>query len=311
MAVKHSSQTIRVAPEEEVLRIASTLPYRTSCHLNWCGVEVHRYRLSSSGVPEHTVPRLQIVLHHFDRPVRAEVCVAGKTIIAQFENGRVSIKPPGVPFSSRLEERPGTRESTAIFVDPFTLAEIAQAKNGIANLDILPQIAIRDSLIWEIGSALENALVSVPPVPAIYAESLGATLAAHILLRYTKCSNSSHVRSATLNNAQLRRSIEFIHDNLHRNLALEEMAAIANMSKYHFAKSFRQAMGMAPHHYLVDLRVAKARKLLALDNSMTLADVANVVGYSDKSHFIAQFFKVVGTTPNHYRKQVQPIDGIS
>jgi AraC family transcriptional regulator len=216
-----------------------------------------------------------------------------------------------VPFSRRSEEPTGTREGTAIFIDPFTLAEIAQAKNGVVNLDILPQVAIRDSLIWEIGLALENALVSVPPAPASYAESLAAALASHILFKYTKRSTASHFRSATLNSAQLWRSIEFIHDNLHRNLTLEEMAAVANMSKYHFAKSFGQTMGVAPHHYLVDLRVAKARKLLSRDNSMTLSDVANVVGYSDKSHFIAQFFKIVGTTPHHYRKQVQPAGGIT
>jgi AraC family transcriptional regulator len=310
LAARHGFETTRVMSEDEILNFASGLPYRTSCHLNWSGVEVHRYRLTSHGTTrQHEYPHLVVMVYHHDSPEKAEVRVAGEPVIVQFEKGCVSIVPPGVPVSAhRLEEHDGTRdakifEATAIFIDPFIFAEIAQANNGIANLEILPQIVIRDSLIWEIGLALEKALASVPPVPAIYAESLAATLATHILIKYTKPS-SSRVRSATLNNAQLRRSIEFIHDNLHRNLTLEEIAAIANMSKYHFAKSFRQAMGMAPHKYMVDLRVAKARKLLTLEKSMTLAEVANVVGYSDKSHFIAQFFKVVGTTPHQYRKQL-------
>ena len=307
MVAKQGSQYTRAMSKEEILRITSTLPYRTSCHLNWCGVEVHRYRFTyTHEVPpqEHTHSQLVVHIHHNESPVRTELYTAGKTFAAQFQNGCVSIEPPGLLVSARFDNvRPVTNEATVIFIDPFVLAEIGRTKNGVGNLDILPQVNIRDSLIWEIASAMENALVSVPPVPAIYAESLAATLAAHILVNYTKPS-SSHVRSAKLNKAQLQRSIEFIHENLHRNLTLEEIAAVANMSKYHFAKSFRQAMGMAPHHYLVDLRVAKARKLLTLEKSMTLAEVANVVGYSDKSHFIAQFFKVVGTTPHKYRQQV-------
>jgi hypothetical protein len=40
---------VRVLPEQAILDIAKVLPYRTSCHLNWAGVEVHRYRLSPGG----------------------------------------------------------------------------------------------------------------------------------------------------------------------------------------------------------------------------------------------------------------------
>jgi AraC family transcriptional regulator len=78
---------------------------------------------------------------------------------------------------------------------------------------------------------------------------------------------------------------------------------LANMSKYHFAKSFRQAMGIAPHQYLVKLRVEKARKLLA-QNTMSVEEVARSVGYADKGHFAAQFRKIVGISPNQYRGHV-------
>ena len=96
--------------------------------------------------------------------------------------------------------------------------------------------------------------------------------------------------------------MEFMHDNLHENLTLADMAAVANMSRFHFAKSFRRAIGITPHRYLVELRIAKARKLLAV-GGLSIEEVAYRVGYADKSHFTAQFHKVVGTTPCRYRHE--------
>jgi AraC family transcriptional regulator len=73
------------------------------------------------------------------------------------------------------------------------------------------------------------------------------------------------------------------------------------MSKFHFAKSFREAMGIAPHQYLVKLRIEKARKLLT-DPALSLSEVAKRVGYSDIGQFSAQFRKVAGASPKRYRR---------
>ena len=99
---------------------------------------------------------------------------------------------------------------------------------------------------------------------------------------------------------QLRRSVQFINENLSRDLTLDDIAAAANMSKFHFAKSFRKVVGMAPHQYMIKRRVEEARKLLTLD-SLSIEEIANRVGYSDKGHFAAQFMKIVGVSPHRYR----------
>jgi len=75
------------------------------------------------------------------------------------------------------------------------------------------------------------------------------------------------------------------------------------MSKYHFAKSFRRATGMAPHRYLMDIRVAKARELL-VHSDLSIEEIAYRVGYMDRSHFRGQFLSTVGTTPGRYRREL-------
>lgn len=283
--------------EEEILQIANALPYRTSCRLNWSGVEVHRYRLQPHESHEHTFPHLTVFLPHPEKPVKVEIHAGGSKLCVELIEGVVSVVPPGVARSSKLEE-PG--ELTAIFLDPLTVAEVAWSQDEVCNIEILPQTAIRDPLIYAIGTALDSELMSDAPSPRIYAESLATAMAAHIVAKYSKKA-SIQPPGVALTKTQLRRSIEFIHNNLHNDISLEEIAAAANMSKYHFAKSFRQAVGIAPHQYVVKLRIEKARKLL-LSESLSVEEIANRVGYSDKSHFAAQFLKVVGTTPHRYRQ---------
>jgi AraC family transcriptional regulator len=291
-----SSEPVRVMQEEQILEIAKVLPYRTSCRLNWSGIEVHRYRLQSHEAPEHAYPQLAVFLPHPESPVRVELHVAGANIVANVTEGDVTIVPPGIPRSSKME---GRGEVTAIFLDPVVVAEVAAAQRDVYSFEIQSQFAIRDPLIYDIGTALDSQLMSATPEPPVYAESLATALAAHILAKYSN-KTPARARGVSLTKHQLRKSIDYIHENLGADVSLSQIAAAANMSKYHFAKSFRQAVGVAPHKYLVKLRIERARKLL-LSEDLSVEEIAHRVGYTDKSHFAAQFVKIVGTTPYRYR----------
>lgn len=289
---------VRVMPEEEILRIASTLPIRSSCALNWCDVEVHRYRLQQAQIPEHSYPQLTVFIPHFSKPVRGEVYIAGKHMTATLRGDRISIAPPGLPLRMRCE--PVLHETTVIFLNQFLLADIA-TEAGFSSTEILPQYNIYDPLISQIGTALDAELAARTPKPPIYAESLALTLAAHILCRYANPA-SVRLRRAGPGSVQIQKSIEFMRDNLQQDLTLAEIARSVNMSKYHFAKSFRQAMGISPHRYLTDLRIARARQLLT-NISISIEEVAYSVGFTDRSHFSTQFLNTVGTTPGRYRRE--------
>jgi len=188
---------------------------------------------------------------------------------------------------------------TVIFLDPLTLTSIARAQTGTDFPEIVPQFLIEDPLIRSIGMMLDAEMAAEHPSPRIYAESLVGALAAQVFAKYAK-PLMEDMRNLGSNWAQLRRSIEFINANLDSDLRLEDIAKVANMSKYHFAKSFRHVIGVPPHQYLVRMRVEKARKLLA-NGAMSLEEVANQVGYVDTGQFSEQFLKIVGMTPKRYR----------
>jgi AraC family transcriptional regulator len=291
--------SVRALSEAAIRNAIDTMPYRTSCKLNWPGVEVHRYRITAVAGPEHCFPHLAIYLPHVEQPFNAELTVGrAATLKARFHNDCISIMPAGVTRQFRRDSAT-PYELTAIFLDPLMLTGIARAQTGVDFPEIIPQFGITDPLIRSIGMLLDAELALEHPSPRIYAESLVAALAAQVFAKYAK-PVLDDMRSLGGNWAQLRRSIEHINENLDKELLLDDIARVANMSKYHFAKSFRQVIGVPPHQYLVRMRVEKARKLLG-NEEMSLEEVASRVGYVDIGQFSEQFCKIVGTTPRRYR----------
>lgn len=99
----------------------------------------------------------------------------------------------------------------------------------------------------------------------------------------------------------LRSLDQYIRNNLERNLPVEALAAVAGLSPTHFARAFKNSVGVAPHHYLTQQRVEQAAQLLA-GSECSMAEIAQAVGFSDQSHLSRCFTRLTGTTPSAYRR---------
>jgi AraC family transcriptional regulator len=103
-------------------------------------------------------------------------------------------------------------------------------------------------------------------------------------------------RRAAIGAPALRRVIEYIDAHLGQGLSLAELAGVAGLSPFHFARVFKRTTGLAPHQFVVRCRVERARDLLVRGQA-TVADVAAHVGFADQSHLSAHFKRVFGMTP--------------
>jgi len=99
---------------------------------------------------------------------------------------------------------------------------------------------------------------------------------------------------------RLRRVIEYVQENLQRDLRLAELSALVHMSPYHFARLFKQSTGVPPHRFLVRRRIDAARALLAA-RTAPIVEIAQLVGFRTASHFTTTFRRVTGMTPSAYR----------
>ncbi|MDB4966387.1 MAG: AraC family transcriptional regulator [Myxococcales bacterium] len=94
------------------------------------------------------------------------------------------------------------------------------------------------------------------------------------------------------------RTREALHDRFADEVPLEQLAEIAGMSKCHLVHLFHKEVGLPPHAYQIQLRVARARQLVAA--GVPLAEVATMTGFADQSHLTRLFKRVVGIPPGQY-----------
>jgi AraC-like DNA-binding protein len=81
----------------------------------------------------------------------------------------------------------------------------------------------------------------------------------------------------------------------------KQMAAVARLSPYHFARQFKAATGLPPHQYVISRRVERAKQLLQAVTDLSLAEVAAHAGFSNQSKFSRHFKRLIGVTARHFR----------
>jgi AraC-like DNA-binding protein len=94
---------------------------------------------------------------------------------------------------------------------------------------------------------------------------------------------------------------EYLHANAQYDIGLDQLAAVTGVDRFRLTRAFKAAYGIAPHAYLVQLRLATARRLLA--RGELPATVAMTLGFADQSHLGRWFVRAYGLTPALYRKR--------
>jgi len=100
------------------------------------------------------------------------------------------------------------------------------------------------------------------------------------------------------NRLHLLRARDFIWEYYVENITLDELATVTGLSRFHLVRAFAAEFGLPPHAYLNQVRLAKAKNLIA--SGIPLALVAVEMGFADQSHFTRHFLKTYGVTPAEY-----------
>ena len=101
-----------------------------------------------------------------------------------------------------------------------------------------------------------------------------------------------------------RRCLELIRARLSEDISLDELAAETQLSTFHFARMFKQSVGVPPRVYVTRLRVEKACELLEMTN-LTVTQIAQDVGYSSNQVLARVFVKHRRMSPTDYRRAVR------
>ena len=164
--------------------------------------------------------------------------------------------------------------------------------------------AFEDPLLSEIGCAVASELQTETSAGSLLVETLASSLAARLVQKCVSAPASRSIVSLTgegLDRRRLYRVLDYIETNLEGNLTLDRMASIACLSRFHFARAFRQAVGQSPHRYVSTRRLERAKALL-LRGDRPLVDIALSLGFSSQANFTRAFKQATGHSPGQYRQ---------
>jgi len=125
-------------------------------------------------------------------------------------------------------------------------------------------------------------------------------LLTHLVQHYSNVQWTLPTVTGGLSPFVLRNVLGFIEENLAQPLTLADLAGQASLSEFHFARMFRQSMQMAPHQYVMQRRMEKA-KVLVRSTRQPLTEIALACGFSSASHFSNRFRAATGLTPSQLR----------
>jgi AraC family transcriptional regulator len=220
-------------------------------------------------------------------------------------SGTVWLCPAGIR-EERIDFEQPLRDCLHIFLPPDPFADCM-----LQDLDIDPaRASLRyeaigyDPFIEQIAFAINRELGAETSAGRLLVESLGRSLSAYLVRRYSELPVRAAARPAAvkpIDDRRMARVLEFIDARLDQGFTVAELASVACMSHAHFARSFKATTGQAPHAFVSKMRLELAKRMLA-DDRRPMADIAFAAGFSSHSNFSRAFRNATGTAPGDYRR---------
>jgi AraC family transcriptional regulator len=272
-------------------------PVLSSAPLDWPDIRVEIFRQRDMDVVTQSCAHM------------VSVQLAGTRQMYQSRNGRAStqllrpgaviVMPAGEPKHWRhAEEAQVLLMQLSVGVVDRIAAEMTDGECPGPRLR--DDFGTCDPLIEQIGRRLVEEVRAPDPLSRLMAQSAANELAIRLLRRYSGC--AAPLAGARLTRQKLRAATDYIEAHLGEELTLAVIAQAIGVSACHFAHAFRRETGLAPHRYVVQRRIERARLLLR-ETALNVSEVGYRVGYPNQSHFSVAFQRVTGMTPRAYREK--------
>lgn len=272
---------------------------RQACWNDFC---VRHVRVLAGELPEHTakVNEFNIVMNGILNAHRHTA--SGKTRSDLAKSDGMCLMPFGQTVSANWQNN---FEHLSVDFSQKHLSQMAVELNLSSNIEMKEMVSPKkDLLIQQLSLAFLSESEKQETASRLYSESIAHTLMFHLIKNYTNADFQEKSFSGGLPGNKLRRVTEFINDNLEQDLTLTEIAQVAGLSHFHFARAFRKTMGITPQQYITNRRIEKAKELLAKSN-LPIVEVGFQTGFKNQSHFTTLFRKFTSLTPKIWREVKQ------
>lgn len=188
-----------------------------------------------------------------------------------------------------------------VFLPDERLVTCAEQFNGGRPVELLGRVGFEDPVAARLMDLLgHDAVMAADPAARLFVEQATDLLVTQLVRGHSSFGAIAAPARAGLAAWQVRKVTSYMREHVEQPIGLDVLANLVGLSRFHFCTAFRKATGTTPHAWLVNLRMARARQLLA-DPALAVTDVALAVGYETPSAFTASFRKITGVTPRAFR----------
>ena len=244
----------------------------------------------------------QLIGLHLDGPVTVHRRVQKGENTRVIPPGGMFMMPGGMDFSVRVG---GPLQSLHLYLRRAVLEEVATAlvAGDPRHVEILPRFGDSDPLIERLMLGVRDVLHDDDPSTAVYVDYLARAIVARLIRRHSSAPlvPSPAVASQQKGDRQIGKAIDFMQAPRDRALNLATIAEAAGISPSHFARQFRATVGKAPHQYLIQIRIDRAKRLLS-ESDKGIAEIAFACGFASQEHLTRLFKRGCGLTPAGFRK---------
>lgn len=242
-----------------------------------------------------------LIVLNWGAPVMLHRRVAKGEHSGLIPSGGLVMTPAGLDFGIRVGS---TVHTVHLYLRQALMGEVAGdiVIGDPARLEILPRFGDSDPLIERLMFGVGDAMSDDDSAATPYVDYLGRAIAARLIRQHSSVSAIRQRRPITeaMTDTRLDRALEFIEASLAESVGLPAMGDAAGLSASHFVRQFRARVGVAPHQYLVQRRVASAKHRLEATNA-SIARIAFDCGFANQEHLTRVFKRHCGVTPAAYR----------
>jgi len=294
------ASTMDINRSEDVVQILPGIPLLSSHQAGWRNIFFAYYRHPACEIPVHYLRQHTLTIcSEVGTPAKIECRLDNQFKRYCFGHGDIIFCPSGV---SKWMAWKRENSFALLALEAQLIEQVAYESVKAERIELLPQFNLKDALIQQIVRALKADLESGCSAGRLYGESAAVMLAVHLLKTNAVSGQVIREYQGGLPNYKLCQILEYINEYLAQNIGLAELAEVVGISQYHFARQFKQSMGITPHQYLIRQRVERAKRLL-LQSELSIADVAFQCGFANQGHLSHHFKRLLNTTPKTFRKQ--------
>ncbi|MEO1038429.1 MAG: AraC family transcriptional regulator [Pseudomonadota bacterium] len=261
------------------------------------------FEAEPASMPTERFAQHHILINLHPKPLRVENWRDGEHRDFTFNQNEIVVTPAGVESGWRWHER---SQCIVITCEPVKLERFAGSELGLtlteAQLRDEPQFV--DADLAEAARGLVSAIRTGGAASAVLYESLARVFLVKLIQKYGLEREDEYAFTRSFTARHYKAVLDLVRERFSERITLDDMAAIAGLSPYHFARLFRTTIGEPPYQFVRRYRVEQAERLLA-EPAMSMVEIALACGFSDQAHLSRTFKAITGRTPSQFRETLK------